>query len=116
MTDWVKVTNLQSLMRLKKQVVSVNGENIVLFYLKGEVFAMLDACVHKQKSLSKGLIFKGNVICPGHQWAFDLKTGWVDEWSTCQPTYQVMIEDGEVFIDPESRVYTSAPKPCERYQ
>lgn len=115
MTDWVQVAELPQLARRKKLVVSAGGREIALFYVDGEVFALDDVCIHKQRRLSKGLIFQGHVVCPGHQWAFDLKTGWVDEWARCQPVYGVKVEGEAVFVDLEPRVRAEPPAAHERY-
>ncbi|HEY0270985.1 MAG TPA: Rieske 2Fe-2S domain-containing protein [Sphingomonas sp.] len=104
MTEWVEVGSLVDLRRRKKTLVQVAGTDVVLFAHEDRVHALADLCVHKQKRLSKGLIFKGKAICPGHQWAFDLETGWTDEWSVCQPTFAVRIEGDAVFVDPTPRV------------
>lgn len=112
---WVQVASLSHLRRKKKDAVEVNGEQIALFYVDGDVFAFRDICIHKERNLHKGLIFQGKVICPGHQWAFDLCTGWVDEWGECQPTYAVKVEDDDVFVLPQQRVRTERPAPEEFY-
>lgn len=115
MTEWVEIGSLSDLQRKRKAVVQVGGEDVVLFAISDRVYAMADVCVHKQKRLSKGLIFKGKVICPGHQWAFDLETGWVDEWATCQPTYETKIENGLVMVNPIPRI-RSEPPACQTVQ
>jgi len=104
MSEWIRVTDLTTLRRRKKQVVTLGDQDIVLFYVKGNVHAMNDLCVHKQRRLSKGLIFQGKIICPGHQWAFDLETGWVEEWAMCQPVHKVRLEGEEVYVDPEPTI------------
>ncbi|MGQ0848580.1 MAG: Rieske (2Fe-2S) protein [Actinomycetota bacterium] len=115
MADWVRVAELKELQRRKKLLVEAGGIPIAVFFDDGYVYALRDICIHKQRNLSKGLVFQGKVICPGHQWAFDLPTGWVDEWAECQPTFAVKVEGGEVFVDPEPRVRTVAPPPEERW-
>jgi len=110
MVEWVEATDLETLKRKKKIVVTVSDKEIVVLYADGQVYALNNICVHKQRRLSRGLVFQGKIICPGHQWAFDLDTGWVDEWQQCQPTHKVKVEDGVVFIDPSSRVFVPA---CE---
>jgi nitrite reductase (NADH) small subunit len=44
------------------------------------------------------------VICPGHQWAFDPRTGYVAEQGRCQPSYDVLVQDGRIFVDPRQRI------------
>jgi nitrite reductase/ring-hydroxylating ferredoxin subunit len=115
MGEWVEVAELAQLKRRKKLVVSAGEQEIALFYVDGEVFALNDVCIHKERRLSKGLIFQGHVVCPGHQWAFDLRTGWVDEWARCQPVYRVKVESEAVYVDPEPVVRAAAPEAHERY-
>ena len=52
---------------------------------------------------------RGRVICPGHQWAFDLETGWVEDQEQCQPTYAVRVEGEAVFVNATQRVLAEAP-------
>lgn len=109
MTDWVSTIEFETLKRKRKLSVSVNGVDVALFLFGDRVIAMADICVHKQKRLSKGLIFQGKVICPGHQWAFDVDTGWTDQWHCAQPIYRTMIDDaGMIFIDPVPSVHEGA--------
>lgn len=115
MTEWIKATELGPLQQRKKLKVSVAGHDIALFYVDGAVYALSDICVHKQSSLSRGLVFKGKVICPGHQWAFDLKTGWVDQWARCQPVFPVKVQDDVVYVAAEPQVRDAAPAPHERF-
>ncbi|HZF44739.1 MAG TPA: Rieske 2Fe-2S domain-containing protein [Sphingomonadaceae bacterium] len=112
MSDWVAAAPLDQLQRKKKLVVQVNGEDVLVYLFEGEVYAMADLCVHKHKRLSKGLIFQGKMICPGHQWAFDLKTGWEQQWSRCQPVYDTRVVDGTVEIFPVPRIIDSNPEGC----
>lgn len=109
MAEWVEVADLKELRRRKKLMVTAGEEQIALFFLDEEVFALRDICIHKQRNLSKGMIFQGQVICPGHQWAYDLATGWNDEWARCQPTYEVRVEEEKVYVNPEQRVRDTPP-------
>jgi len=109
MTQWVEVCALAEVKRKRKLLVQVEGTDVVLFSHEDRVYALADLCVHKQKRLSKGLIYRGKAICPGHQWAFDLESGWTDEWSVCQPTYAVKIEGEQVLVDPVPRILDKKP-------
>lgn len=115
MSDWVEATALTPLKRRKKMFVRVADQDVALFYVNGQVYALNDICIHKQSRLSRGLVFKGSVICPGHQWAFDLNTGWAEQWSKCQPTYAVKVEGDTVYIDPEPLVCHEAPPAEDRF-
>jgi len=115
MTEWIRATEIAALQQRKKLKVTIAGVDVALFYVDGSVYALRDICIHEQRSLSRGLVFKGKIVCPGHQWAFDLKTGWVDQWAKCQPVFPVKVEDGVVYIAPEPQVRDVEPAPHERF-
>ncbi|MFZ5870362.1 MAG: Rieske (2Fe-2S) protein [Actinomycetota bacterium] len=104
MTEWVKVAELKELTRRRKSVVTVDGEPVALFLVGEKVYAFQDTCIHQERSLAKGVLLNGRVICPGHQWAFDLETGWERDQERCQPTYDVKVEDGAVHVATGKRV------------
>lgn len=102
--QWVAAAALTDLQRRKKTLVKVEGEDVALFLVGDRVFALHDTCIHEQRSLSKGAILRGRVVCPGHQWQFDLETGWVEDQERCQPTYDVKVEGETVFVNPARRL------------
>jgi nitrite reductase (NADH) small subunit len=102
--QWVAAAALKDLQRRKKTLVQVEGEDVALFLVGDRVFALHDTCMHEQRSLSKGAILRGRVVCPGHQWQFDLETGWVEDQERCQPTYDVKVEGETVFVNPARRL------------
>ena len=100
MEDWIKAADLRDLKRSRRLHVTVAGIDIALFFANGQAYALNDVCIHKQRSLSKGTLFNGRVICPGHQWQFELETGWEDDQQLCQPCYPAKIEEGAVYVIP----------------
>lgn len=113
MTEWVAAAPLAQVQRKKKIVVPVNGQDVVVYLFEDQVYAMADLCVHKHKRMSKGLIFQGKMICPGHQWAFDVKTGWEDQWARCQPVYDTRVtDDGMVELYSTPRIIEKKPEDC----
>ncbi len=112
MADWVAAAPLDVVQRKKKVVVPVGDADVVVYMFEGAVHAMADLCVHKQKRMSKGLIFQGKMICPGHQWAFDIRTGWEDQWGRCQPIYDTRVNDGIVEVFSTPRVIEDKPGGC----
>jgi hypothetical protein len=47
------------------------------------------------------------LVCPGHQWAYELGTGWEAVREQCQPVYDVVLDGDMVFVDTASRRVTS---------
>lgn len=101
--EWVFVTELSELARRKKKQVFVGQTAIALFLVGGQVYALRDVCIHKERSLSKGTLLHGRIICPGHQWSFDPATGEVADQPECQPTYAVRVDEGKIYVDPQQR-------------
>ncbi len=99
MADWYAVARLRDLEARKRAAVTVEGETIALFWIKGKVYALADTCIHEQRQLSKGSILFGKVVCPGHQWKFDPESGEAEGQGRCQPTYPVQVDaDGTVSV------------------
>jgi nitrite reductase/ring-hydroxylating ferredoxin subunit len=109
---WVHVAELRELTRRKRKQVVVRGHPIALFFVDDEVLAVDDTCIHQQRSLSRGTLLGGQVICPGHQWRFDPRTGQPQDQDGCLATYAVQVtEAGAVLVDPRPvtpRVATTA--------
>jgi nitrite reductase (NADH) small subunit len=101
---WVPVAAVKDLQRRRRRLVQVGGESIALFMVGGRVFALRDACIHEQRSLSKGAVLRDRVVCPGHQWQFDLETGWEEDQERCQPSYDVKVEGETVYVVPVPRI------------
>jgi nitrite reductase (NADH) small subunit len=101
MTEWAPAASLKELSRRRKMLVTVGDQQIALFYINEQVYALRDICIHKQRQLSKGTVLHGHVICPGHQWSFEPSTGYVEEQDRCQPSYDVKVEDGQIYVDPQ---------------
>ena len=102
--QWVEAATLAEVRRRRRLAVTVAGRRIALFLVGDDVYALDDTCIHKQRSLSKGAVLNGRVICPGHQWVFDPATGQVEgQEDKCQPSHAVRIADDTVYVDPRPR-------------
>ena len=97
--SWVHVAEMKDLARRRRKQVSVAGCPIALFLVDDEVFAVDDTCIHQERSLAKGTLLNGQVICPGHQWKFDPRTGEAEDQPGCQATWPVQVTDeGAVLV------------------
>jgi naphthalene 1,2-dioxygenase system ferredoxin subunit len=80
--------------------LKVEGVQVALFNVEGQVYAIDDRCTHGNAYLSEGDLDGFEIECPMHAGVFDVRTGAV----LCQPAtraarcHQVRIEDGAVFI------------------
>jgi len=103
---WVAAATLAEVRRRRRLAVTVEGRRIALFLVGDDVYALADVCIHKQRSLSKGAVLNGRVICPGHQWVFDPATGRVEDGDEWQPSHAVRVDGDVVYVDPRPRVPT----------
>ena len=78
----------------------VGGEEIAVFHtMRGEFYALVNKCPHKQGPLSQGIVHGGAVACPLHNWRISLSTGEaLGEDKGCTPTVPVKIDGGRVLI------------------
>ena len=101
---WLDVGDVAEVMKRRKFVVTDGEATIVIVAHDGAVFAMDNICIHRQRELVKGVVLRDRLVCPGHQWAFELGTGWEAVKEECQPTYAVRVTDtGRVEVDLASR-------------
>ena len=97
---WTDIGRVDDVTKLRKVVVADElGNDLVVIAHEGEFYALLNICIHKQRELSKGVVLNGRLVCPGHQWAFELDSGWESVKQRCQPTYPVRVQDGIVQVD-----------------
>ena len=75
MANWVEVLKSDQLGESKGTTVFVNERDIALYRYQGEFFALDNRCVHRDGQLGDGHMDGANVICPLHQWDYDVRTG-----------------------------------------
>ena len=101
--EWVEVGTVKELQRRRTLVVAHPAGDIVVGWHDDQPFAMANICVHRERELSRGMIFQGRLVCPGHQWAFDLRTGFCAERDRFQPVYPTRTVDDVVYVDASRR-------------
>lgn len=101
---WVEVTTVPEIRRARKMLVQVGRHKVALFWHRDDVFALQNTCMHKKRHLVKGTMLGDRVVCPGHQWAFEIETGYERSQDACQPTFPVRIEDDRVLVQNAKRV------------
>ena len=75
----------------------VNGKGILLVKHDDQLFAISEKCPHQGKSLKDGKCEEGHIVCPYHQFAFDLKTGL--GCGTGIDTYPLITEGNSIYIE-----------------
>jgi nitrite reductase/ring-hydroxylating ferredoxin subunit len=105
MMEWIKIfagveEAKQRVQPGKPQLLIVNGQRICLVFVDDTFLAVQDACSHNGESLSKGHInYLGEIICPWHNYRFDLKSGKASDSSSPDlKTYPVKVNETGFFI------------------
>jgi len=78
----------------------LRGEEIGIFNLGNEFYAVSNRCPHKGGPLSDGLVLGTEVICPIHSRRIDLKTGAVVNEQEKVKTFEVVLKNEEIYIKP----------------
>jgi len=98
------VCNIDEVKAGRGKRVIVDGEDIVLFNVNGNIHAVLNVCPHQKfQKLHEGLFEQGIVTCPMHGWSYDVKTGISTNASGRLRTFPVEVKDEIVFICMEER-------------
>jgi nitrite reductase/ring-hydroxylating ferredoxin subunit len=90
--EWRAAGTVDELTKKRKTVIEADERQILVVAHEGNFFAFDNICIHRQRELAKGVILNGKLVCPGHQWAFALETGWEAVKGECQPTHAVRID------------------------
>ena len=83
----------------KSAIIEVGGKEIALFNYKGNFYAIDNTCPHRGAPLGEGRIEEGILICPNHEWRFELKSGWCPqnpELST--EVYPIKVHDEKIYV------------------
>jgi nitrite reductase/ring-hydroxylating ferredoxin subunit len=101
MTNWHDVGEPTDFNEDEPRAVMAAGEQVAVFRLGGELFALHDLCTHERVPLSEGFVEDGCVECPLHQGLFDIRTGEARKAPCTVPvrTYPIRIVDGRVEIE-----------------
>jgi nitrite reductase/ring-hydroxylating ferredoxin subunit len=72
---WIAVMEDAALGEGEMRAVFPLGLNLVVARVDGQVYAVSGACPHLGCPLSTGRLAGGVLICPCHDWRFDVRTG-----------------------------------------
>jgi len=83
-----------------KKVVTVNGLELLLLNVKGEIFACENECPHQGSPMQAGVVKDGHLSCPRHGYRFDLKNGsCLDNPAFTLKLFPVQIQGDEILVE-----------------
>jgi chlorite dismutase len=99
---WIEVCQLDDFGDGERNVVCLNGHQVALFNVDGNLYALSNRCSHARGPLSEGDVEAESctVTCPWHYAQYDLRTGRVVDGIASAPvsTYAVEVRGGSIFV------------------
>ena len=96
---FVLVIEEKELQEGKMKRLSVNGTPVLLIKQQGKIFAIDNRCPHQACSLSNGTLEGLVIICPCHDWRFNLETGeYEDDPLLKLNMFDWKIESGKIWV------------------
>jgi len=98
-----RLGNVSEIPKGEGRTFRVAGQRVAVFNSReGHPFATQADCPHKGGPLADGLVGGTTLICPLHEWAFDLRSGMALNGTCGLRTYPITKEpDGSLFLEME---------------
>ena len=94
----------------------LDGHFIGIHNVDGHYYAVTNICPHIGGMLHAGQLEDGVVVCPIHQWMFDVKTGKCIWPGRCEiATYPVKVDGEHIFVDVNSPSQPTQHNPIRVY-
>jgi nitrite reductase/ring-hydroxylating ferredoxin subunit len=98
--DFIKICSLNDLSENKGIRIFVEDNEIAVFLVAGEIYALSNHCPHQHSALIyDGFLEDGCVVCPAHGWMFNLKTGKTPEGGNGLETYETIVKGIDVYVE-----------------
>lgn len=100
MAKFVKVASTSDLPPGELLIVEVDGKEVALANVGGEIYAISNECTHRGGPLGEGVLEGEEVECPWHAGRFNVKSG---EATSPPPsegvaTFQVQVEGEDIKV------------------
>ena len=94
-----QILNESELYEGSMKLVRLEGVPVLLIKQLGQIFAIDNRCPHMGCAFSDGTLDGFIIICPCHDWRFNLKTGqYQDEPSIKLTKYEWKIVSGKIWV------------------
>jgi 3-phenylpropionate/trans-cinnamate dioxygenase ferredoxin subunit len=102
MSEFIKVAQVSELVPGEKMLVEYDDEDVGLFNIDGQFYAISDVCTHDGGPLVEGNLDGDWITCPRHGARFNVKSGQETMPAFAPvPLYNVKIEGDDILIAPK---------------
>ncbi len=100
MAEFVRVASVGDVPAGEMLTVQVDGDDVVLANVDGDIHAFSNECTHRGGPLGDGLLEGDIVECPWHAGRFNVKSGEVVDAPPQDPvaTYQVQVDGDDIKV------------------
>ena len=96
---FVPVLEENELQEGSMKLVKVEGLPVLLIKQFGQIYAIDNRCPHMGCMFSGGTLDGPVIVCPCHDWRFDLKTGEYEEDPEIKlVSYECKVESGKIWV------------------
>ena len=103
MSEWARVCTLRELPEGARRVVEIEGTDVAVFNIGGQLHAIEDVCTHDGGELASGELDGYEIVCPRHGARFDVRSGEVKAPPAYEAvaTFSVRVANGWVEVRDE---------------
>ncbi|MEP2717476.1 nitrite reductase small subunit NirD [Pseudophaeobacter sp.] len=100
MSNWIDIAALDAVPQRGARLIKTLHGCVAVFRTAGdEVFALDNACPHKNGPLADGIVHGKSVTCPLHNWVISLETGEAQGEEGQVATYPAKVAEGRILLD-----------------
>jgi nitrite reductase/ring-hydroxylating ferredoxin subunit len=97
--EWIAVAEVTDLPDARPYLVFPKGLSLILIKKDTDVYCVSNACAHMACPLVEGEVQEFALICPCHEWAYDIRNGeFLAAKEISIPTYDTKTEKGRVYV------------------
>lgn len=99
MAEFVRIVGTEDIKPGTGMTIEAGGKSLAVFNVDGTYHVIDNTCVHRGGPLGEGDLDGNVVMCPWHNWTYDVKTGrCINNPSACVKSYPVTVEGTDVKI------------------
>ncbi len=96
--EFQAVCRVDELPDVRPKHVEVGDRSILICKSGGEIYAVDEICPHEKRSMRYGVVQRGQIVCPHHQYRFELESGRCRRRCAPVEVYETKIDEGRVYV------------------